>query len=156
MYFEITHVPFLTKLVNASWPKGFDGPVRGNMGSWLSYGLAAAYSPNPRNPPYYCDLPIRFPTGELIPEIWEKWLMQDPIYAYERYVKAFRRVDIFTDCGRRDQFDLHLGHRILHERLKKARVKHVYEEFDGGHGDQYIERTLRSLQWFSGLIRARR
>lgn len=156
MYFEVTHLPFLIRLVNAAWPKGFNGPVRGNMATWISYGLAAAYSPNPRKPPYYCDLPIRFPTGELIDDVWQKWLDFDPIYAYKRYIKAFQRMHIYTDCGNRDEFNLHMGHRILHERLKKARVKHVYDEFNGGHAEQYIERTQKALEWFSDLLKKSR
>ena len=151
-YFEVTHVPWLTRLVNASWPQGFAGPLPGNTDSWFCYGLAAAYSPNARKPPYYCDLPIRFPTGELIEDVWQKWLHFDPIYAYARYVDAFRSIHLFTDCGAQDEFDFHLGHRILHERLKKARVKHVYEEFEGTHGSHNIDRTMRTLEWFSSVL----
>ena len=153
-YFEVTHVPWLARLVNASWPKGFRGPLAGDFDTWYCYGLAAAYSPNPRKPPFYCDLPISFPTGELIDEVWQKWLHFDPIIAYERYVPAFRSMSVFTDCGSKDEYDFHLGHRILHERLKKARVKHVYEEFDGKHGNRNNERTLRTLEWFSSLLPA--
>ena len=154
IYFEVTHVPWLAALVNASWPQGFAGPLPGNGTSWYCYGLAAAYSPNARKAPYYCDLPIRFPTGELIEKTWQKWLYFDPIIAYERYVPAFRRMHVFTDCGSKDENLFHLGHRILHERLQKARVKHVYEEFDGTHGNRNNERTLRTLEWFSSVLPA--
>ena len=152
IYFEVTHVPWLVDLVNQSWPGGLKGPVAGNTASWFCYGLAAAYSANPRKPPYYCDLPIRFPTGELIDDVWQRWLHYDPILAYERYVDAFRRMHLFTDCGSKDEHHFHLGHRILHERLRKARIKHVYEEFDGTHGSRSNERTLRTLAWFSGVL----
>jgi enterochelin esterase family protein len=156
IYFEVTHVPWLAGLVNASWLDGFRGPLPGNGTSWFCYGLAAAYSPNARKKPYYCDLPIRFPTGELIDEIWQKWLYFDPLVAYERYVEAFRSMHVFTDCGSRDEFHFHLGHRILHQRLKQARVRHVYEEFDGTHGSHSNERTLRTLEWFSGVLPRRK
>ena len=152
IYFEVTHVPWLVDFVNASWPMGFDGPIRANGNSWFCYGLAAAYSPNSRKAPYYCDLPIRFPTAELDEKVWEKWLHFDPIRAYKRYVKAFRSMHVFHDCGSQDEFDFHLGHRILHERLKKARVKHLYEEYDGTHGNLSTERTLRAIQWFNKLL----
>ena len=156
IYFEVTHVPWLVDFVNASWPKGFQGPMPGNTFSWFCYGLAAAYSPNPRKPPYYCDLPISFPTGELIDDVWQKWLRFDPIIALEGYVDAFKSMHVFTDCGSRDEHDFHLGHRILHARLKKARVRHVYEEFDGTHGSHSNERTLRTLEWFSSVLPKRR
>ncbi len=152
IYFEVTHVPWLVDLVNSSWPKGFNGPIRDNYNSWICYGLAAAYSPNPDNPPYCGDLPIRFPNGDLDEQVWEKWLHFDPVRAYERYAAAFRGMHLFTDCGFRDEYHFHLGHRILHERLEEAQVPHIYEEYDGKHGDLSTERTLRVLEWFDGVI----
>lgn len=152
IYFEITHVPWLVGLVNASHPDGFNGPIRSNGTSWFCYGLAAAYSPNARKSPWFGDLPISFPTGRLIDDVWQKWLQFDPIIAQERYRGAFRQMHVYTDCGSKDEFNFHLGHRILHEQFRKARVRHVYEEFDGTHGSQNTERRLRSLEWFSGVL----
>ena len=152
IYFEVTHIPWLVELVNASYPKGFRGPVPGNDSTWYCYGLGAAYSPNPRKKPYYCDLPVRFPTGEIIDDVWQKWLRFDPIIAYEGYLDAFRSMHVYIDCGWRDEYQLHLGHRILHERFKKARLRHVYEEFDGTHVNKSNERTLRTLEWFTSVF----
>lgn len=152
IYFQVTHVPWLVALVNASWPHGFAGPIRNHEGSWFCYGCAAAYSPNPRKTPYYCDLPIRFPTGEFVEKVWEKWLWFDPIVAYKRYIKGFRSMHVYTDCGSKDEYLFHLGHRILHARLDKARVKHIYEEYDGTHGNQNTERVLRVMRWFNDTL----
>ena len=154
IYFQVTHVPWLVELVNASHPKGFRGPIKGNGLSYFCYANASAYAPNPRKKPVYGDLPIRFPTGELIDDVWERWLQFDPIIAYERYLDAFRTMCVYTDCGSKDEFQFHLGHRILHQRFKSARLRHVYEEFEGGHGDQNNERRLRTLEWFTGVLPA--
>ncbi|MDP7133576.1 MAG: alpha/beta hydrolase-fold protein [Planctomycetota bacterium] len=152
IYFEVTHVPWLVSMVNASYPEGFAGPISGNGNSWFCYGLSAAYSPNPRKAPWYCDLPMRSPTCELIDDVWQKWLRFDPLVAYKDYLEGFRSMHIYTDCGSRDEFQFHLGHRILHERFEKARLRHVYEEFDGTHGNKSNERSLRTLQWFSSVL----
>jgi enterochelin esterase-like enzyme len=40
---------------------------------------------------------------------------------------------IYIDCGMRDEFNIHLGCRILHSKLEKMRISHFYEEFLGGH-----------------------
>jgi S-formylglutathione hydrolase FrmB len=40
---------------------------------------------------------------------------------------------MYIDCGADDEFNLQLGHRALHYKLKKLGIKHYYEEFDGGH-----------------------
>ena len=62
---------------------------------------------------------------------------------------------LFIDCGARDQFKLHYGARILHDRLRKHRVAHRYEEFDDDHsGIDY--RMDVSLPWLYAKITARR
>ena len=152
IYFQVTHVPWLVDLVTASHPKGFTGPVPGKGLTWFCYAGAAAYAPNPRKKPFYGDLPISYPTGELIDDIWRKWLRYDPIIAYKRYLDAFRAMHVYTDCGSQDDFNFHLGHRILHERFRKARLRHVYEEFDGGHADKNNQRRLRTLEWFTSVL----
>jgi hypothetical protein len=40
---------------------------------------------------------------------------------------------IFIDCGTTDEFNLHWGARMLHSKLIKSNIKHIYEEFDDGH-----------------------
>ena len=152
IYFQVTHIPWLVQLVNASHPKGFRGPIKGVGISYFCYANAAAYAPNPTNKPIYGDLPITFPTGEIIEPVWRKWLRFDPIIAYKRYLDAFRTMRVYTDCGANDEFQFHLGHRILHQRFKAARIRHVYEEFDGSHADLNQQRRLRTLEWFTTTL----
>ena len=40
---------------------------------------------------------------------------------------------LYFDCGTRDQYHLHYGSRILHQRLETAGIDHFYEEFDDDH-----------------------
>ena len=40
---------------------------------------------------------------------------------------------LFFDCGRRDEFYLHLGARALARELKRLGVKHRHEEHGFGH-----------------------
>ncbi len=152
IYFQVTHVPWLIDLVNASHPKGLRGPIKGNGLSYFCYANASAYAPNPRKKPVYGDLPITFPNGEIIDDVWRKWLRLDPIIAYKRYLDAFRSMHVYMDCGSKDEFHFHLGHRILHQRFKSARLRHVYEEFDGMHANQNQQRRLRTLEWFTGVL----
>ncbi len=42
---------------------------------------------------------------------------------------------IFIDVGRRDEYNIQYGSRILHSLLTKGGVPHIYEEFEGGHHD---------------------
>jgi hypothetical protein len=53
---------------------------------------------------------------------------------------------IYVDCGTRDQYHLHYGARILHERLREVRIPHHYEEFDDDHSSVGYRLDV-SLPW---------
>jgi enterochelin esterase-like enzyme len=95
--------------------------------------MAASYSPNRSN-----EMGIEFPfdlkTGEMSKYVWNKWLSCDPVRTVQRYRKNLEKMKlIYIDCGTKDEFNLIWGARMLHSKLKKLRIKHFYEEFDGGH-----------------------
>lgn len=97
--------------------------------------MAAAYSPNPAKP-WRVDLPMDPRTGEVDPAVWARWLEHDPVRLAERSAGALREMRlVYLDCGRRDQFHLQYGLRILSERLKRLGVLHRAEEFDDDHTD---------------------
>jgi hypothetical protein len=152
-YMEVSHVAWLVKFVNACHPEGPRGPLPGNVWSWFAYGLAAAYSPNRDRPPYFVDLPIDYPTGELVPEVWARWLRYDPIRAVAPFADQLRRLrGIYLDVGCRDEHDLHLGHRLLHQRLDALHIAHDNHEHDGTHGSHGTERLELIHQWFSATL----
>lgn len=99
--------------------------------------MSACYSPNPAAPCGF-DLPFDPGTGELRPDVWQRWLAHDPITMLqdEKHVAALRQMKlIYLDCGNRDEYALHYGARIFCQRLAQLNIPHVYEEFDGGHRD---------------------
>ena len=62
---------------------------------------------------------------------------------------------VYVDCGFRDQYFLHYGARILHDRLREAGIAHRYEEFDDNHsGIDY--RMDVSLPWMYGKLLGRK
>jgi S-formylglutathione hydrolase FrmB len=97
-------------------------------------GMAAHYSPNPKSKEMGVDLPFDLNTGETVQDVWNRWLAWDPVRMIEKYRENLKKLKlIFIDCGTRDEFNLHWGARMLHSKLEKMRIKHVYEEFDDGH-----------------------
>jgi enterochelin esterase family protein len=97
-------------------------------------GMAAAYSPNPAAAPFGIDLPVDLESGELRPDVWERWLALDPVHMAAAHADALRSMKLlFLDCGTRDEWHLHLGARILVRRLRELGVAHEHEEFDDGH-----------------------
>ncbi|HTP49310.1 MAG TPA: alpha/beta hydrolase [Anaeromyxobacteraceae bacterium] len=97
--------------------------------------MAAAYSPSP-GAPAGLDLPFEPETARLRPEVWERWLAEDPVRFVPKSLPAFRRLgSVFLDCGTRDEFHLRWGARMVAEELRRAGVALVHEEFEDGHRD---------------------
>jgi enterochelin esterase family protein len=97
-------------------------------------GMAAHYSPNPQRKEYNFDLPFDVYTGEMIPEVWNRWLNYDPTRLIEKYKSNLKKLKlIFVDCGTRDEFNLQAGARIFTDKLRKNGIKCFHQEFDDGH-----------------------
>src|ERR671931_333129 len=81
-------------------------------------------------------LPYEPLTGELKPEIWERWLAWDPVRMAPRYTDALRsQKAIYIDAGRRDEVYLDLGAEAFRRVLEELGVTDVqFELFDAGHG----------------------
>jgi Putative esterase len=80
-------------------------------------------------------LPYDPDTGELRPEIWERWLAWDPVRMVPRYADALRaQRAIYIDAGTRDDAFLDLGAEAFHRALAEIGVTDVfYELFDATH-----------------------
>jgi hypothetical protein len=81
-------------------------------------------------------LPYKTDTGELIPEVWERWLAWDPVRMVPRHAKALRGLRaIYVDAGNRDEPHLDLGAEAFRQALAAIGVTDVFFElFDAGHG----------------------
>ena len=80
-------------------------------------------------------LPYDTDTGELRPEIWERWLAWDPVRMVPRYADALRaQRAIYIDAGNRDDAFLDLGAEAFRRALAEIGVTDVfYELFDATH-----------------------
>ena len=95
--------------------------------------MASCYSPNPGSP-WGFDLPFDLYTGEIIPDIWQRWQANDPIHLAADYREALQSLDLFyLDCGIYDEENLLYGARILTRKFDSLEIPYHYEEFEGGH-----------------------
>jgi S-formylglutathione hydrolase FrmB len=134
------------------WAAFQKAPKKGH--DWLKVlnivGMAAAYSPNPKKP-LRIDLPFDTGTGAIIDETWMRWLAWDPVRLVEfdpaSRAAAKKLKLIFVDCGLRDEWNLHLGARMLVAQLRSAGARVKHEEFDDGHMDisYRYDRSLAEL-----------
>jgi S-formylglutathione hydrolase FrmB len=121
----------------ASWMRDFAAQPRKRSEDFPALdvvAMAAAYSPNPENPPSYCDLPFDVETGELREDVWARWLEHDPLRLADRHAGALRGMRLlFLDCGTEDEFYLEMGARQMVRKLQALGIAHEYEEFEDGH-----------------------
>jgi hypothetical protein len=104
------------------------------FGPIMTYGCAAAWSPDLENPGKAL-LPFETETGRLVDDIWALWLEKDPVRMAPQYADALRSMRrIYLDAGKADEFYLDLGAQAFAAELHKLGVRHTLELFDGKHG----------------------
>ena len=112
------------------------------FGPSTNLASAAAWSPNPNNPPLFLDLPVK--DGKVRPDIVAKWVANAPLEMVEQHAAALMRYyAVAIDIGTKD--DLIGSNRQVHEALTRLRVPHYYEEYDGDHTNRVRERVERNL-----------
>jgi S-formylglutathione hydrolase FrmB len=97
-----------------------------------TWAMAACYSANADGS---IDLPFEPETGQLRPDVWERWLAWDPVRMAERHAEALRGLRaVYIDAGKRDQFFLDVGAEAFRRALERVGVTDVFFElFDATH-----------------------
>jgi len=91
---------------------------------------AAAWSPDPKNPPLYLDLPRK--DGEPQPDVMAKWTANAPLAFIDQYIGNLREYRaIAIDVG--DQDGLRTDTGKLHDVLDKYGIAHSFEIYHGTH-----------------------
>jgi enterochelin esterase-like enzyme len=102
-----------------------------------AFASAAAWSPNPANPPFFIDLPTK--DGQPVPEVLAKWTANAPLSFLDQYVGNLRRYRaISLDVG--DQDSLRGDTRKLHEALDRYGIANSFEEYSGTHTSRVADR----------------
>lgn len=167
MAFEYCYLPDFPKAVTSLWRHGgipafleaFDAKpkkVQEDMEVMNILAMAACYSPNPMRLPHGFDLPFDLETGALREDVWERWLERDPVRMIDRGgAEALARAHlVYLDCGLKDEWNLHIGARILARRLRELGIAHIHEEFEDTHM-RITYRYERSLALLSGALAPR-
>ncbi|HKT47455.1 MAG TPA: alpha/beta fold hydrolase [Candidatus Acidoferrales bacterium] len=98
---------------------------------------AAAWSPDPKNPPLYLDLPIR--DGVVQPEVMAKWSANAPLAFMDQYIGNLRQYRaIALDVG--DQDGLRTDTAKLHDALERYGIANSFEIYSGTHTSKVADR----------------
>jgi S-formylglutathione hydrolase FrmB len=144
-YFRYAHPPAFPIVQRTLEKHGFDIPAfvdgfeRKHKRTADEYttmemlGYAAAYSP--RSPlPFDIDLPFDRRNGELLDDVFSRWLEFDPAERVTSRHSQLARLRLrYLDCGRRDEYRLDIGARVVAERMREGGLEVRHEEFDDDH-----------------------
>jgi enterochelin esterase-like enzyme len=106
---------------------------------WVRAQLAsaAAWSPNPKNPPWFSDLPTQ--DGQPRPDVLAKWTANAPLNFIDQYISGLRRYHgIAIDVG--DQDGLRVDTAKLHDVLDKYGIANSFEQYSGTHTSRVADR----------------
>jgi pimeloyl-ACP methyl ester carboxylesterase len=98
--------------------------------------MAAAAAPDPNNPPFYCEMPVRIVNGhgEFIPEVVAKIVDQDAMHKARRYAQQPVRLrGILIRHGSLDEADLGKSAHSFDQLLTGLGIEHEYVEEKAGH-----------------------
>jgi enterochelin esterase-like enzyme len=127
--------------VRAEALKGPDDAKGAERGLATLLAEAAAWSPNPQNPPFYFDLPAK--DGKIQPAIVAKWVANAPLAMIDQYARNLKMLRIGMDVGDKDT--LANSNRELHRVLTGYGIPVAFEVYDGDHTNHIVDRMEKSV-----------
>jgi enterochelin esterase-like enzyme len=127
---------------------------KADFGTKAMLASAAAWSPNPKNPPRYFDLPVK--DGQPDPDVIARWVANAPLAMATQYIPALKRYDgIVIDAGDRD-VGIAQTVRQLDRILSDFGVSHEATIYEGDHVSAIDARiTAKVLPFFSARLQGR-
>ena len=111
---------------------------------------ASAWSPNPKNPPFYLDLATK--DGAPRPEVLARWAANAPLAFVDQYIGELRTYHaIAMDVG--DQDGLRTDAGKLHEVFDTYGLSNTFEIYPGTHTSKVADRFQNHvLPFFSRIL----
>src|ERR1017187_15449 len=107
------------------------------FGQRAQLASAAAWSPNPKKPPLYLDLPTE--NGAVRQDVIAKWAANAPLAFVDQYIGNLRQYRaIAMDVG--DQDGLRIDAGKLHDILDTYGIAHTFEIYSGTHTSAVADR----------------
>ncbi len=97
-----------------------------------AFASAAAWSPNPSNPPLFIDLPVK--NGQVQENVTQKWVANAPLVMIDQYIPSLKALHaIAFDIGAKDNLVPPSTMEALDRVLTTYGIAHTYETYDGDH-----------------------
>ncbi len=111
--------------------------MKADFGTRAALSSMVAWSPNPTNPPYFADFPIK--DGKLDETVLARWANNSPLAMVASHVgalKSFRAIG--SDVGTKD--GLIADDTLIHEELDRFGIAHDWATYEGTHVDKIAQR----------------
>jgi hypothetical protein len=144
-YFRYAHLPAFATVHRTLEAYGFDLAAfveafeRKHKRAMTEYttmemlAYTAAYSPASATA-FDLDLPFERASGALRDDVFARWLALDPAERIATHRAPLARLRLrYLDCGRRDEYNLDIGARVVAERIRELGLSVRHEEFDDDH-----------------------
>jgi S-formylglutathione hydrolase FrmB len=141
-------MPNATLMASAAQAQSTGNIAKVGFGIKALLAEAAAWSPDPRNPPSYFDLP--FANGKPVPTVIAAWAANSPLAMVYQSIANLETYDaIAFDAGDRDT-GIAETVRSLDGTLTAFGVRHVAQIYEGNHVDHIQQRLeMHVLPFFS-------
>ena len=126
----------------------FDEVAKADFFTKAMFASAAAWSPNPKNPPFFVDLPVH--NGETQPMVLAKWAANAPLAMIDQYIGNIRRLRaIAFDAGDKDA-QIAATIKDLDKDLNGYDIAHTFSIYEGNHLSGVAERIrTKVIPFFS-------
>ncbi|MEJ2287409.1 MAG: alpha/beta hydrolase-fold protein [Deinococcales bacterium] len=112
--------------------------------SHVSFAMAAAFSPDPGNPPAFVDLPYDLVDGKphRIDAVWERWLEHSPLALVGTYAANLAQYrGVALDAATDDGGSILSNATAFSSALSEAGVPHRFAVYEGTHGEEIAVRV---------------
>lgn len=119
--------------------------AKADFGTKATLAEAAAWSPNPKNPPLFFDLLTK--DGQFQPDVAARWAANAPLALVYQNISNLRRLHaLAVDVGEQDGLsaDVKVFDRILND----FSVAHIYETYPGDHINHIADRIETKVMPF--------
>lgn len=111
--------------------------VKADFGTRAALSSVVAWSPNPKNPPYFADFPYK--DGKLDELVLAKWANNSPLAMVASHIPALKSFKaIGADVGDKD--GLVTDDTMIHEELVRFGIAHDWAIYDGDHVNRIGQR----------------
>ncbi len=136
--------------VKAEQIKSPEEIAKTDFGTKAALASAAAWSPNPKNPPLFIDLPTK--NGAVQPAVLARWSANAPVAMADQYITSLKRLkNLALDIGDKD-FLLN-GNKELVRIFSDNGLAHTFEIYEGDHVNHISDRVeTKVLPFFSRVL----